>query len=105
MPPLFGNVKRRLPVVVLHHRVGPGPQEKPHALALVLNNTVVERGVPLAGLLVQTARVLDDEVHDVKGVARLVADGVVQAGLGKFLRESNGNNGDEIINLDIERLR
>ena len=90
MTPLFCNVERRLSVVVLHHWVGPGAQEQSHALALVLDDAVVERGVALAGLLVQTPGVLDQEIHDVQGVTRLVADGMVQARLGKLLQEGQG---------------
>ena len=50
--PLLGNVDGRLPVVVLHEGVGARPEQQPHALALVLDDAVVQRRVPLASLAV-----------------------------------------------------
>ena len=65
MIPLLCYAQGRLSILVLQTRVGSGPQEQPHALALVLDDAVVQRGVALSGLLVQHAGVLDDEVDDV----------------------------------------
>lgn len=49
----------------------------------------MEGGVPLLGPPVQGARVLDDEVHDVKGAASLLGDSEVEKRLGKFLKIKN----------------
>ena len=65
MIPLLCYAQGRLSILVLQTRVGSGPQEQPHALALVLNDAVVQGRVALPRLLVQRARVLDDEVDDV----------------------------------------
>ena len=83
----LGNAERGLAVLVLQTRVGSGPEEEPHALALVLDDAVVQGGVALAGLLVKAARVLDDEVDHVQGVARLVGDGVVKTSFSEFLEK------------------
>ena len=91
MSSLLGNAERRLAVLVLQTRVGSGPEEQPHALALVLDDAVVQGSVALAGLLVEAARVLDDEVHHVQRVAGLVRDGVVQTSFSKFLKNKKPN--------------
>ncbi len=83
---LLGDVQRCLPVVVLHCGVGAGPEQQSHALALVLNDAVMERGVSLTCLAVQRGGILHQEVDDVEGVAGLVGDGVMKARLGKFLK-------------------
>jgi hypothetical protein len=51
----------------------------------------VQGSVALAGLLVEAARVLDDEVHHVQRVAGLVRDGVVQTSFSKFLKNKKPN--------------
>ena len=86
MIPLLCYAQGRLSILVLQTRVGSGPQEQPHALALVLNDAVVQGRVALPRLLVQRARVLDDEVDDVEGVACLVGNRVVKTSFGKFLK-------------------
>jgi len=68
----LGDAERSLSVLVLQTRIGTRPEEEPHALALVLYHAIVERGVALSSLLVEAARVLDDEVDDVQGVTRFV---------------------------------
>ena len=85
MIPLLCYAQGRLSILVLQTRVGSGPQEQPHALALVLDDAVVQRRVALSGLLVQHAGVLDDEVDDVQRVAGLVGDGVVKTSFREFL--------------------
>jgi hypothetical protein len=88
VPALLGNVGWRLSVVVLHVGVGSRPEQESHALASVLNDAVVERGVALASLLVQGGAVLDEEVDDVQRVAILVVDGQVKTSFGKFLKDN-----------------
>ena len=83
--PLLGNAERGLAILVGQPSVGAGPEKQPHALALVLDDAVVQRRVALSGLLVQHAGVLDDEVDDVKRVAGLVGDGVVKTSFREFL--------------------
>ena len=76
---LLGDVDGRLAVVVLDAGVCAGAEEEPHALALVLDDAVVERRVALARLLVQLRRVLHQEVDDVQRVAIVLPrNGVVQ---------------------------
>ncbi len=53
MSAFLGDAQRRLAVLVLQPRVGPRPEEEPHALALVLDDAVVERGVAFSRLLVE----------------------------------------------------
>ena len=87
MPSLLGDAQRSLAVLVGQAGVGPGPEEEPHALALVLDDAVVQGRVAFPGLLVQDAGVLDDEVDDVKRVAGLVGDGVVKTSFSEFLKK------------------
>ena len=76
---LLGDVDGRLSVVVFDAGVGAGAEEEPHALALVLDDAVVQRRVALARLLVQLRRVLHQEVDDVQRVAIVLPrNGVVQ---------------------------
>ena len=83
---LLGDVDGRLAVVVLDAGAGAGAEEEPHALALVLDDAVVERRVALARLLVQVARVLHQEVDDVQRVAIVLpGDGVVQTSFRELL--------------------
>ncbi len=86
VPPLLGDVERRLSVVVLHRGVGARSQEEPEGLALILYDAVVQRSVALSRLPIQAWRVLDQKVDDVQRVAGLVRDGVVQTSLGEFLK-------------------
>ena len=86
VPALLGDVDGRLAVVVLDAGVGAGAEEEPHALALVLDDAVVERRVALARLLVQVGRVLHQEVDDVQRVAIVLpGDGVVQTSFRELL--------------------
>ncbi len=62
MTAFLGDAQWRLAVLVLQPRVGPRPEEEPHALALVLDDAVVERGVALSRLLVEAGRVLRPNV-------------------------------------------
>ena len=92
MSAFLGNAERGLSVLVLHTGVGARPEEEPHALALVLYHTIVERGVALTSLLVEAARVLYDEVDDVQGVTRLVRNRVVKTSFSKFLKNKLKNS-------------
>ena len=86
MRSLPGNAQRRLPVVVLDVRAGPGPEQQPHGLRLVLDDAVVQGGVPLLGPPVEGAAVLDQEVHDVERAAGLLGDGVMKTSFSKLLK-------------------
>ena len=88
----LGDAERGLAVLVLQTGISARPEEEPHALALVLYHTIVERGVALASLLVEAARVLDDEVDDVQGVTRFVRNRVVKTSFSKFLQNLNLKN-------------
>ena len=92
MSAFLGDAERGLSVLVLHTGVGARPEEEPHALALVLYHTIVERGVALTSLLVEAARVLYDEVDDVQGVTRLVRNRVVKTSFSKFLKNKLKNS-------------
>ena len=87
MAPFLGNAERRFAVLVLQTRVGSGPEEKSHALALVLDHAVVQGGVALPRLLVQTARVLNDKVYNVEGLTSFVGYRIVKTSFRKFLQK------------------
>ena len=87
MSAFLGDAERGLSVLVFQTGVGARPEEESHALALVLYHTIVERGVALACLLVEAARVLNDEVDDVQGVTRFVRYRVVKTSFSKFLKK------------------
>ena len=90
VPPLLGDVDRRLAVVVLDAGVGARAEQQPHALALVLDDAVVEGGVALARLLVQVRRVLHQEVDDVQRVAIVLpGNGVVETSFGELLERKS----------------
>ena len=96
---LLGDVDGRLAVVVLDAGVGAGAEEEPHALALVLDDAVVQRRVALARLLVQLRRVLHQEVHDVQRVAIVLPrNGVVQTRFRELLYKDR----HIIINIPIK---
>ena len=75
--PFLGNAERSFPVLVLQTWIGSGPEEQPHAFALVLDDAVVQGGVSLPCLLVQAARVLYDKVNNVEGVSGFMGNRIV----------------------------
>ena len=83
---LPGDAQRSLPVVVGKVWAGPGPQQQPHGLGLVLDDAVVEGGVALLGPPVEGAAVLDQEVNDVERAAGLLGDGVMKTSFSKLLK-------------------
>ena len=86
---LPGDAEWGLAVVVGQVRGGTRPQEQPHGLRLVLDDAVVDGGVPLFGFSVEAGGVLDEEVHDVEGGPRLLGDRVVQETLRVLLKLIN----------------